>query len=735
MVEPQVITTGIPNLDEVIGGGFPLYTTQVLAGGPGIGKTILAQQVAFSLARRGGRTLYLTTVSEPTPKVIRFMQQFEFFDTAVFGESVVFADVGQALRDMPLSAGVDAIATLVERHQPDLLVIDSFRAIRDLRLGPDRSTSRADGGTTTTSSGRDPRADSFRLFCFDLAAQLSSARCTTILVGEYERDDVATGAEFSVADGILYLHMTDHYGERQRVLEVLKLRGGAINPRPHPFVISNAGLRLVADRGGVGLADTRSLVPVPTGVAGLDRLLGGGIPGGRAVLLSGQSGSGKTTLAVQFLMEGIHRGEPSLMLSVEESPERIRELALSFGWDLEAAERDGLLTLVHIPQTEVRVIEDADRLRRLLRERKPRRICLDSLSVFLHRIERPSVQREMAYRIVSLVRDAGAVGLLLSDVPVEDRSRLSRFGVEETVADGIVTLSMSPSDYGHRRFLQVFKMRACRHATGRRRMTIGDRGVEVFTERPQRPPSNKPTPPCRIRPLQPLFDDPVPHGLVYLLSGGSGTGKSPLAHRFASEGLDVGDAVLFVSTDASQEMVRHSLASMGVDVDDAVASGRLKLLGGEDAPSGRDPALDPSDPEGVLYRIMRTVTEMPRPLRIVFDSLWPIAASLSPTQFAAFVRQKNNWLRSPDVTLVDTLLEGIFDQNAERQVEGGYDIVLGLERVSHPLDRGETTAVAEEESTIETIATTGFRIRLRKSHPLNSNVEAIIWNPDPSGLG
>ena len=729
MVEPQVIPTGIPNLDEVIGGGFPLYTTQVLAGGPGIGKTILAQQVAFSLAQRGGRTLYLTTVSEPTPKVIRFMQQFEFFDANAFGESVVFADVGQSLRDMPLSAGVEAIAALVERHQPDLLVVDSFRAIRDLRLGPDRP-SRSDGTTSATSSGRDPRSDSFRLFCFDLSAQLSSARCTTILVGEYERDDVATGAEFSVADGILYLHMTDQYGERQRVLEVLKLRGGAINPRPHPFVISDRGLRLVADHGSVGLADTRSTVPVPTGIAGLDRLLGGGVPGGRAVLLSGQSGSGKTTLGVQFLMEGIRRGEPTLMLSVEESPERIRELALSFGWDLEAAERDGLLKLIHIPQTEVRVIEDADRLRRILREHRPRRLCLDSLSVFLHRIERPAIQREMAYRIVSLVRDAGAVGLLLSDVPVEDRSRLSRFGVEETVADGIITLSMSPSDYGHRRFLQVFKMRACRHATGRRRMTIGDRGVEVFTERPQRPPSDRPTPPCRIRPLQPLFDDRIPHGLVYLLSGGSGTGKTPLAHRFASEGLADGDSVLFVSAETGPETVKRSLAALRVDVDAAVSSGRLRLLGGDDAVSGRDPSLDPSDPEGVLYRIMRTVSEMPRPLRIVFDSLWPIAASLSPTQFAAFVRQKNNWLRSPDVTVVDTILEGIFDQKAERQVEGGYDIVLGLERVTQPLDHPERPAIGEEESTIETIASTGFRIRLRKSQPLNSNVEAIIWNPD-----
>ena len=726
MNDPLVLPTSVPNLDEALCGGLPRFTCQLLAGQPGIGKTILAQQIAFGcLSSELGPVVYLTTVSEPTQKIVRFMQQFSFFDPAAFGEQIIFQNIGDVLRDVPLNGGIDHIMQIVERHKPQLLIIDSFRAIRDLRSNLDRTGER-------TFEPSEQLRDSFRLFCFDLASRLAAARCTTLLIGEYSRQHIADGAEFAIADGIIYLEMSDRYGERLRNLEIVKLRGSAIDLQPRPFLIDGDGIRVLAN--GTSDAPVRDgrTDRVGTGVAGLDRLLGGGIPGNRAVLLSGQSGSGKTTLAMQFLMEGAKLGQKGLMISVEESAPRLRELAASFGWDLEAAEKDGLITLLHIPQTDVRVVKDTERFRTLLQNHDIERICIDSVSVFLHRITEASVQREMAYRIVSMIRASGATGLLLSDVPSDDRVRFSRTGVEETVVDGIITLSMSPSDYGHRRFIQVFKMRACRHATGRKRMAITERGVEVFAERPLRTPPADPIPSLYLPPVRPLFGQSPPHGLAWLLRGSSGSGKTQLAQRVAVDGLTHNEAVLYIAADIPGYRLRTDLTARGLDVDGLTSAGFLSLVATDETPAGRDPLLDPSDPEGLLHRLSRMVAEMPRPIRIIVDSLWPIAANLSPKQFSAFVRQKNSWLRSPDVTVVDTLLDGVFDLNGDMQVANSYDIVLDLERIVRRRRGGEGSSEGsgEEETTFEVVQPASYSITLSQARGIESKTDSVSWNPE-----
>ena len=670
MKRPELLPTEVRGLDHILGGGFPVYTCHLIAGAPGAGKTILAQQIAFNAVARDpeAKVLYLTTVSEPTPKMVRFMQQFSFFKPELFATRIVFADVGQSLRELSLEQGIDAIMGLVTRHKPTLLVIDSFRAIRDLR----------DGGHAA--------GENFRLFCFDLVARLSGARCTTLLVGEYDRDDLPVDAEFAVADGILFLELNDYFGERQRTIEVAKLRGHAVDLRPFPFVISTDGIRVLGLELTAPLTEVTPTRNVQTGIYGLDEMLGGGIPSGRAVLLSGESGTGKTTLAAQFIAAGAAAGERCLFVTFEESPTRLRELSEGFGWDMAKWEKDGLLRIVHVPQVNVSLMPNIDQLFTLVDQFRPERIVVDSLSVFLHRVSEPGVQRDIAYRMMMLVRGVNATGLLISDVPNDAESRLSRFGVEETVADGVVALSVSPGAFGQRRYLQIHKMRARRHVTSPRRMAILAHGIEIFYERPERLPQSVDSLKLAFPAIAPVIDSTIPQGLSWLVRGASGSGKTSLAQQFAMDGLTRGESVLYVSADAPEFQVRREMQIHGFDIDPFQREGRLQILSLESDPSD----FDLSDPEGLIYDLGRRLKALKGPTRMVIDSLWPLATGLSADQFVSFVRQKITLLRRPDVTIFDTKLLETLDARNHRRLENTFDVILDLERKSHrPTDASE----------------------------------------------
>lgn len=126
------LETGIPELDELIEGGWPVGSTTIIAGASGTGKTVLCLQTVFHAARSGRKCLYLTTLSEPTSKILRYMQGYRFFDASLLAEQVAILDLGTALLERGGDAALERIVELMESVHPDLLVIDSFKAIHDV---------------------------------------------------------------------------------------------------------------------------------------------------------------------------------------------------------------------------------------------------------------------------------------------------------------------------------------------------------------------------------------------------------------------------------------------------------------------------------------------------------------------------------------------------------------------------------------------------------------------------
>ncbi|MBW4576670.1 MAG: AAA family ATPase [Aphanothece sp. CMT-3BRIN-NPC111] len=655
----KLMPAGVPNLDAVMGGGIPIYSLNIVAGQPGTGKTIMVQQMLFNHIRNNSnaKALYLTTLSEPTLKVVRYMQCFTFFDVDAFGEQVLYQDIGPFIREHSLSELADYILGVVEKHQPQVLAIDSFKAIRDLSA----------------------QIGEFRRFCYDLSVRLASARCTTFLLGEYDRADIGEGAEFAVADGILYLNISLQEGEQHRFLQVYKLRGRATEMVPFPFVINEQGVRILGSklqRRETDLEGESELMP--TGITGLDAILQGGIPRGRSILLSGVSGTGKTTLAVQFLIDGAQQGEKGLLFSFEETPDRLRNMAKSFGWNIQGLEAKGLLRIIFIPQTEIRVEEHLEKMVQEVESFQPSRFVMDSFSVFLHKVKESGVQREKTFQLSTIMQRAGAVGFLISNIPAGEVNRVSRFGVEETVVDGTIVLSTEVMGLQRKRYLEVYKMRAADHVQGRYRMEITERGMEVLYMTPIAQKDNEMAipPPLAFSPLRAIAPSGVTYGSAWLIRGEQGVGKTTLAQQFAIEGLKLGESALYIATEAPSYLLRQQMEIFGEGIESYFQSRQLSIL--DTHPASSQEYIDLTDMERFLYDIERHLRKMPKPCRVIIDSLTPLAIQYEPEEFITFIERKNRLLRRLDVALFDTILPKTLNESLLYSLLNSYDAVLDV---------------------------------------------------------
>ena len=453
------IKTGVAGLDRVLRGGIPQYAVVVVAGQPGSGKTILCQQILFSNTSADRPCVYLTTLSESPMKAARYMSQFGFFDAAKFGSSIIYMDIGQIIRSQGLAKSLEPIMASLRESQPAIVVIDSFKAIHDLA----------------------PSAQEMRSFIYDLSIEIAAMQSTSFLVGEYDEGEISSEPEFAIADGIIWLYADARENRLSRYLRVLKMRGVDFSPSPHSFGISRDGIEVYTTEGLLdGPAPTYGGSVTQTGLDELDDLLRGGIPRGAPVLVSGGAGTGKTTLCMQYIYEGATRyGEPGLYVTYEEEPAQILATARRFGWDLQKLIDDGHLRIHYVPLPKIDAAEQVISIRDLVRGSGAKRVVIDSLTMMLAHVGSPDLIRSHVYNLTTILRQAGCTGLITSDPPVGTQS-ISRFGVEESIIDGVILLKLAGRDRARTRYLEVLKLRGVNHASGDNVMKIASDGIRVY---------------------------------------------------------------------------------------------------------------------------------------------------------------------------------------------------------------------------------------------------------------
>lgn len=463
-VEIRKLPTGVPGMDEILGGGLPEFSFTIIAGAPGCGKTTLAHQVMFSNATPERPALYFTVLGEPAIKMLRYQQQFQFFDMAKLNNSVRFINLSQTVLDKDLDAVLQEIVKEVGAASPGLVVVDSFRTVVRKALS---------GATELELQG----------FIQRLALHLTSWQATTFLIGEYLEAEMRDNPVFTVADGLFWLYQQVERNSIVRKLQIVKLRGQASVPGLHTFRISDEGVQCFPRTFGLTgqHANNKGERRLSCGVAGLDAMMEGGIPQGDSLLVAGPSGAGKSVLATQFIAEGLRRGEPGIVAVFEEPPDVYTRRAAKLGLDLATPQQDGRLGFLYLRPLDLSVDETLHEVVQAVRKTGAERLVIDSLAGFEMALA-PSFRadfRESLYRMIGALTRLGVT--ILSTVEVEETFTsmgLSTYAIS-FLSDDILRLRYVSIEGQLRRMALVVKMRSAQHSIDMREYQITSQGVVV----------------------------------------------------------------------------------------------------------------------------------------------------------------------------------------------------------------------------------------------------------------
>ena len=450
------LATGVPGLDAILGGGLPEFSFNLIAGIPGAGKTTLAHQMMFHLANPSRRALYFTVLGEPPLKMLRYQQQFSFFDSDKIGKTIRFVNLANDLLKRDLKKVLKTILHEVQADSPGLVFVDSFRSVM-------LAMENQPGGDSALQS-----------FVQELGMYLTSWEATTFLVGEYDDSESQSNPIFTVADGLIWLTQDTYQGSMVRKLEVKKMRGQATLPGQHTFRIGDNGLQAFprsiqgSDKQTGKPGRPRAMKRISIGVPTLDKMMGGGLPQGYSLLVAGPSGSGKTILATEFLAEGVRTGQNGVVAAFEKAP------GLTLSSALDALVRSKNVAIISTRSLDLTIDETLYEIAEQVERLKAKRVVIDSLSGFELALA-PSYRedfRDSTYRMISALTSMGVTVLVTSEL--EDRYtdlRFSPYGAA-FLTDAIIVERYVQLEDELRRCLAVVKVRDSDHSKELREFRI-----------------------------------------------------------------------------------------------------------------------------------------------------------------------------------------------------------------------------------------------------------------------
>lgn len=437
------VETGVPQLDRVLGGGLLRGSLAMLIGAPGVGKTVMAQQIAFHNAELGSATLFLTGFSEPHDKLISHSRSLSFFREDLIGDRIQFVSLLGLLRE-----GADetqqAIVDTARAQGAALVIVDGFGGIRELlRENPVVAA-----------------------FLYSLGTKLAMIGATTLLCVEGDPDDAARYPELTVCDAILALRRELRGARQRQLVQVLKARGASPLQGLHLYTITDGGVSVFPRFESTVAAVEPAWTPgrAAFGVDQLDGMLGGGLTASTITLAAGSPGVGKTLLGLHFAAEGTRAGEPTLFLGFMESEAQLREQARMFGLQLGAARSSGPTRLLVLPGYDL----EADYVARLLvddiERRGVRRLVIDSAAALERAVGGPERTPDFFSALVSYLRGRQISTYATLDIPTIAGPTLDLSGTPLSLLAENLLLLRSVEYRGElHRVFSVLKMRFSDH--------------------------------------------------------------------------------------------------------------------------------------------------------------------------------------------------------------------------------------------------------------------------------
>ncbi len=393
-----------------------------------------------------------------------------------------------------------------------------------------------------------------------------------------------------------------------------------------------------------------AITKLPTGIPGFDLITAGGLPHGRATLLSGTAGSAKTVFACQFLAEGVKAGEPGVFVTFEEDPADIRRNMAGFGWDIAVWEAAGTWAFVDgspAPGEDTPVIGQYDlggllsRLEHAVRRVGAKRVSVDSIGGIFSQLADPAVVRGEVFRVIAALKRMGVTALITVE-RLDEYGSLSRFGVEEFVSDNVVILRNVLENERRRRTAEVLKLRGTQHQKGEFPFTVTpDSGVVLLPlsamELKQKSSS------VRIGTGNDELDRMCGGGFfrdsVILVSGPTGTGKTLMTSQFVSSGAARGERSLLLAFEESHDQLFRNAAGWGMDFETLERNGLLRVVCAYP---------ESATLEDHLLNLRRELEEF-RPARVAVDSLSALERGANLKSFREFVISLTSFVKQLEI--------------------------------------------------------------------------------------
>jgi circadian clock protein KaiC len=412
----------------------------------------------------------------------------------------------------------------------------------------------------------------------------------------------------------------------------------------------------------IQVAPTRALAKAPTGIHGLDEILGGGLPQGRPTLVCGSAGCGKTLLAMEFLVRGATvYGEPGVLMSFEESPEELSQNVLSLGFDMDDLAARDLVTIeyVHVERSEIEETGEYDleglfiRLGYAIDSIGAKRVVLDTLEALFGGLTNQGILRAELRRLFRWLKDRGVTAVITGE---RGDGALTRYGLEEYISDCVILLDHRVTDQLAIRRLRVVKYRGSLHGTNEYPFIIDEQGIEVLPVTSLGLQHAAPTE--RISSGLLALDEMLDgrgfyRGTSILLSGAAGTGKSSLASTFIDAACRRGERCVYFASEESPAQITRNMRSIGIDLAPWVEQGLLRFQASRPTLQGLERHLV------IMHKLVREL----RPTFVVVDPITNFLNVGTQADVQSMLLRLIDFFKAHQITVVFTSLS----HGAERE--------------------------------------------------------------------
>lgn len=454
-----LLTTLVPGLNDILGGGFPAHSLYLIQGLAGSGKTTLACQIGFQHAQQGKKVLILTLIAETHGKMLNHLSNFSFFDDQLVDDRILFIGAYTDLLKGGLRELLKSIAATLAEQRPDLMIIDGFRTVREAK----------------------PSDLTLSEFMLSLNSLVSTMECTTFLLSPTEGNQA--DSENTLVDGLIELSQYEQGLQLIREIKVFKLRGSKHLLGRHVFEVGEDGIeiypRLEAVSSLSPAMPTAAAGRVSFGIAGWDGLTNGGVAQGSTTALLGNPGVGKTLMALHFIHDGLQRGEQALIVGFYESPQRLLEKARSVGLDLAPYFNSGALHIIWHPPLEVLVDSLAHGLLRNIEQRGVTRLMIDGIDGLREIVLHEGRSRSFLAALVNELRVRNVTTFFTQELPYFGHGSAQGDLSASMLFENIILLRYVDVAGINLRQIGVLKLRENSYDAANHLLLISDQGMRI----------------------------------------------------------------------------------------------------------------------------------------------------------------------------------------------------------------------------------------------------------------